>query len=151
MWTEECDAMVTFSVPVKEERKNVSLPKVLAHKGAAKREDSKTNKAAKCRPNKTWEAYTQQKLHDWQKLLWLLKKNNEQRIYCRKDSSSRAALGNFLLLHGVWKSQKKSHSTLRFYIYSGQKLIQNAKNGPFWPVFENLKLAVKQCYQTGQL
>ena len=53
MWTEECDAMVTFSVPVKEERKNVSLPKVLAHKGAAKREDSKTNKAAKCRPNKT--------------------------------------------------------------------------------------------------
>ena len=51
MWTEECDAMVTFSVPVKKERKNVSLPKVLAHR--AKREDSKTNKAAKCRPNKT--------------------------------------------------------------------------------------------------
>ena len=24
------------------------------------------------------------------------------------------------------------------------------KNGPFWRVFENLKLAVKQCYQTGQ-
>ena len=38
------------------------------------------------------------------------------------------------------------------YIYnlSGQKLIKNAKNGPFWRVFENLKLAVKQCYQTGQ-
>ena len=34
------------------------------------------------------------------------------------------------------------------YILSGQKLIQNAKNGPFWRVFENLKLAVKQCYQT---
>ena len=33
------------------------------------------------------------------------------------------------------------------YILSGQKLI---KNGPFWRVFENLKLAVKQCYQTGQ-
>ena len=30
-------------------------------------------------------------------------------------------------------------------ILSGQKLIKNAKNG-----FENLKLAVKQCYQTGQ-
>ena len=29
------------------------------------------------------------------------------------------------------------------YILSGQ-------NGPFWRVFENLKLAVKQCYQTGQ-
>ena len=33
------------------------------------------------------------------------------------------------------------------YILSGQKLI---KNGPFWRVIENLKLAVKQCYQTGQ-
>ena len=36
------------------------------------------------------------------------------------------------------------------YILSEQKLIENAKNGPFWRVFENLKLAVKQCYQTGQ-
>ena len=36
------------------------------------------------------------------------------------------------------------------YILSGQKLIENVKNDPFWRVFENLKLAVKQCYQTGQ-
>ena len=36
------------------------------------------------------------------------------------------------------------------YILNGQKLIKNAQNGPFWRVFENLKLAVKQCYQTGQ-
>ena len=36
------------------------------------------------------------------------------------------------------------------YILSGQTLIKNPKNGPFWRVFENLKLAVKQCYQTGQ-
>ena len=36
------------------------------------------------------------------------------------------------------------------YILSGQKLIKNAENGPFWRVFENLKLAVKQCFQTGQ-
>ena len=35
------------------------------------------------------------------------------------------------------------------YILSGQKLIKNAKNGPFWRVFEDLKVAVKQCYQTG--
>ena len=35
------------------------------------------------------------------------------------------------------------------YIMSGQKLIKNAKNYPFWRVFENVKLAVKQCYQTG--
>jgi len=36
------------------------------------------------------------------------------------------------------------------YIFSGQKLIKNAKNGQFWQVLEKLKLAVKQCYQTGQ-
>ena len=31
-----------------------------------------------------------------------------------------------------------------------QKFIENAKNGPFWRLFENMNLAVKQCYQTGQ-
>ena len=36
------------------------------------------------------------------------------------------------------------------YILTGQKLIKNAKNGPFWGVFENLKLVVKQSYQTCQ-
>ena len=36
------------------------------------------------------------------------------------------------------------------YVLSGQKLIKNAKNRPFWRDFEHLKLAVKQCYQTGQ-
>ena len=36
------------------------------------------------------------------------------------------------------------------YILSGQKFIKNAKNDRFWRVFENLKLAVKQCYQTDQ-
>ena len=36
------------------------------------------------------------------------------------------------------------------YILNGQKLISNTKNGSFWRVFEKLKLAVKQCYQTGQ-
>ena len=36
------------------------------------------------------------------------------------------------------------------YILSGQKYIKNAENGPIWRVFENLKLAVKQSYQTGQ-
>ena len=34
------------------------------------------------------------------------------------------------------------------YILTGQKLIRNAKNRQFWPVFENLKIEVKQCYQT---
>ena len=33
---------------------------------------------------------------------------------------------------------------------SGQKLIKNAKSRQFWRVLENIKLAVKQCYQTSQ-
>ena len=37
------------------------------------------------------------------------------------------------------------------FILSRQKLIKKAKKCLFWRVFENLKLAVKQCYQTGQL
>ena len=36
------------------------------------------------------------------------------------------------------------------YISSGQKFIENAKTWSIWWVFENLKLEVKQCYQTGQ-
>ena len=35
------------------------------------------------------------------------------------------------------------------YILSGQKLIKNGKNDSFSRAFENLKLAVKQRYQTG--
>ena len=59
------------------------------------------------------------------------------------------------VIHGVWKSQKKVSFNIAseasyFYILSGQKLNKDAKNGPFWQVFKNLKLAVKQYYQTGQ-
>ena len=36
-------------------------------------------------------------------------------------------------------------------VLSGQKLVKNAKNAPFWQVCENLMLAVKQYYQTSQL
>ena len=35
------------------------------------------------------------------------------------------------------------------YILFGQKLIKKDKNSPFWRMFKNLKLAVKQCYQIG--
>ena len=56
----------------------------------------------------------------------------------------------------VFDNHRKSllqHASEASYVYilSGQKLIKNAKNSPFWRVFENLKLAVKQSYQTGQL
>ena len=37
------------------------------------------------------------------------------------------------------------------YIWSGQKFMENTKNGPFWRGFENLKLAVKQRHQRGLL
>ena len=48
----------------------------------------------------------------------------------------------------VFENHRKSliqHCELQSYVYilSGQKLSKNAKNGPFWRVFEKLKLAVK--------
>ena len=84
----------------------------------------------------------------------LVRKRSNNDVFWVKERSFHLII--FLLFtpkHGVWKSQKKSHSTLceasYVYILSGQKLIKKAKNGQFWRVFENLKLAVKQCYQTG--
>ena len=54
----------------------------------------------------------------------------------------------------MFENHRKSlilHCEQRYiYVLSGQKLIENAKYVQFWGVFENLKLAVKQCYQTGQ-
>ena len=55
----------------------------------------------------------------------------------------------FLFTHGVWKSQKKSHSTIAseasyVYILSGQKLIKNAKNGSILASFSK----PKACGQT---
>ena len=60
-----------------------------------------------------------------------------------------------IAIHTVFENHRKSliqhceRSELCLHL-SGQKLIKNAQNGQFWRVFENLKLAVKQCYQTGQ-
>ena len=58
------------------------------------------------------------------------------------------------IIHGVWKSQKKSHSTrakrATFTFWVDKSSLKEAKNGPIWRVFENLMLAVKQSYQTGQ-
>ena len=53
--------------------------------------------------------------------------------------------------NGVGKSQKKvafniASEASYVYILSGQMFIKNAQNGRFWRVFENLMLAVKQCY-----
>ena len=60
------------------------------------------------------------------------------------------------VLHSVCENRAKivsfniASEASYVYILRWQKFIKNAKNGPFWRVFENLKLAVKQCYQTGQ-
>ena len=73
----------------------------------------------------------------------------EMQLHCKLfDPSIRRPWNQW---HGVWKSQKKYHSTFAseasyVYILIGQKLIKNAKNGPFWRGFKHLKLAVKQCY-----
>ena len=79
---------------------------------------------------------------------------------CRRVKAALKAIKNvaqFLPQTSIWicrssqclKILKKSH-IYNLYILSGQKLIKNATNGQFWRFFENLKLAVKQCYQTGQ-
>ena len=47
----------------------------------------------------------------------------------------------------VFENRTKSREASYVYILNGQKLMENAKNGTFWQIFGNLKLAVKQCYQ----
>ena len=47
-------------------------------------------------------------------------------------------------------SFKIASEAIYVYILRGQKFVKNAENGPIWRLFENLKLAVKQSYQTGQ-
>ena len=74
--------------------------------------------------------------------------------FCEKKSTSISDI-----MHGnrntltVFENQRKSlvqhceRSELRLHI-DNTKVNKNAQNGQLWPVFENLKLAVKQCYQT---
>ena len=55
--------------------------------------------------------------------------------------------------HSVWKSLKKSHSTLRakratFTFWVAKSSLKMPK-WSIWRVFENSKIAVKQRYQTG--
>ena len=59
----------------------------------------------------------------------------------------------FYTAHSIWKSPKKriqhcERSELRLH-FEGTNFVKNAKNGQFGDFFENLKLAVKQCYPTG--
>ena len=48
------------------------------------------------------------------------------------------------------KITEKVSNRATFTFCVDKSSLKSAKNGPVWRVFENLKLAVKQCYQTGQ-
>ena len=56
----------------------------------------------------------------------------------------------------VFENHRKSliqhceRSELRLHFEWTKVNSKMPKIGPFWRVFENLKLAVKQCYKTGQ-
>ena len=68
-----------------------------------------------------------------------------------QDADNGRVLGNARCLKITEKVSFNIASEASYvYILSGPKLIKTAKNGPIWRDFENLKLAVKQCYQTGQ-
>ena len=61
------------------------------------------------------------------------------------NTRAKRAKSMFDSFHGVRKSQKKSHSTLRakratFKFWVDKSSLKNAKNDPIWRVFENLKL-----------
>ena len=97
-------------------------------------------------------------IYFWSELLiWICPKpkalkTKTSRLFSYKPS--KKLTGKTIGARGLKITQKVSFNIASeasyVYILSGQKLIKNAKNGPFWRVFENLKLAVKQCYQTGQ-
>ena len=74
---------------------------------------------------------------DWS-ILWRFRRNIRLKYKCTVVENHRKVSFNI--------ASEASY----VYILSGQKLIKNAKNGPFWRVFENLKIVVKQCSQTGQ-
>ena len=83
--------------------------------------------------------------------MYLIKKNKPDNNQENSENNSGAQVNDEN--HGVWNHRKSliqhcERSELRLHL-SGQKLIKNAKNGPFWQVFENLKFVVTQCYQTG--
>ena len=77
----------------------------------------------------------------------LLHQCNHGKKYPNQNIENIVTFSSFTVFENHRKSliQHCERSELRL-----QKLIKNTKNGQFWRVFEKLKLAVKQCYQTGQ-
>ena len=64
---------------------------------------------------------------------------------------------NYFCRHTVFENHRKSliqhceRSELRLHFEWTKSLLKSTKYDQFWRVFENLKLAVKQCYHTGQI
>ena len=79
-----------------------------------------------------------------------------QNMTIKLDFSGQLTLKNEQTKYMVFENHRKKVSiniaseASYVYILIGQKFIENAKNGPFWRAFENLKLATNLCYQTGQ-
>ena len=92
------------------------------------------------------------------KLASFLFQQNQNKLSIKTEEEGKVrsyAPACWLSSHGVWKSQKKSHSTLRakqatFTFWVDKSSLKKQKWSIFGEFFEKLKLAVKQCYQTGQ-
>ena len=73
------------------------------------------------------------------KILQCLSKAEDQEAF-----SASLHFKDAMIMHSVWKSQKKSHSTLRakqatFTFWVDKSSLKMPKNSQFWRVFENLK------------
>ena len=80
-------------------------------------------------------------------------KKNQTQILSKRCPIEHFAKVYILLRHPVQSQSLNITEKVSINIASeasGQKLIKNAKSRQFWRVLENIKLAVKQCYQTGQ-
>ena len=102
---------------------------------------------------KTQEEQEAKKIKGEKLVGWKMQSKNSCHVWYTFDISCNVK--NLTLYTRCLKITEKvsfnfASEAIYFYILSGQKLIKNAKNCPFWQVFENLKLVVKQCYQTGQ-
>ena len=92
-----------------------------------------------------WIASTQRGFE--RKSGWINSPKKDQRS-AKKTSGFQANSTSSWCLKITEKVSYNSASEASYvYILIRQKFIKNIKNGQFWRLFENLKLAVKQCYQ----
>ena len=98
----------------------------------------------------TWvsrRSFTSRKKALFLQKIWLMIKKYENGMLIVLNFSAR--------MNTVFENQRKTfiqhceRSELSLH-FEWTKVHKNANNSPIWRFFENLKLAVKQCYQTGQ-